>query len=368
MKEKMHCYAKAGSVLLAVILLGAVGGLSARQNESAGQRRGPRDPNASHDRTSPLHLEHSCSLLPVSGVCLDNDKIELLHVQRNVYMLAGAGPNITVQIGDKSLMVVDTGIAQMSDKVIAAIGALTDKPIVFIVDTSMDDDHVGGNASLASAGSALANAFGQDTSTITASKLSSGAAIFAHINVLNRMSAPTGQKASAPEEAWPTDTYESDDWRFYNGESVYMFHVPNAHTDGDSIVLFRGSDVVSTGDIFEPLISYPVVDNRRGGGIDGIVDGLNQIVELMVAKDDEEGGTYVVPGHGPICDRNDVVNYRDMVTILRARIAAMVKEGKTLEQVKAAKPTLDYDGIGHYGATKDAFIEAVYQNLKAKNP
>ena len=151
--------------------------------------------------------------------CVYNDKIELLHVQGNVYMLAGAGPNITVQIGDKSVMLVDAGIPQMSDKVVAAIRALTDKPIVFIVDTSMDDDHTGGNASLASAGSALANAFGQDTSTITASKLSSGAAIFAHINVLNRMSAPTGQKASAPEEAWPTDTYESDDWRFYNGES-----------------------------------------------------------------------------------------------------------------------------------------------------
>ncbi len=367
-----------GKIVFAVILL-AAGGVSARQNNGSGHHNGGdagntgnagKDQTEGYDRAGSPRLEQSCSRLPVSGVCLelDKDKIELLHVQGNVYMLAGAGANVTVQIGERSVLIVDTGTASMSEKVIAAVRALTDKPIFFIVDTSMDDDHAGGNASVAAAGSALANGFGQDTSSITGSKLASGAAIFAHINVLNRMSAPTGQKASAPEEAWPTDTYESDDWRFYNGESVYIFHVANAHTDGDSIVLFRGADVLSTGDIFEPLISYPIVDNKRGGGIDGVVAGLNQVIELMVAKDDEEGGTYVIPGHGPICDRNDVVNYRDMVTVLRARIAAMVKEGKTLEQVKATKPTLDYDGIGHYGATRDAFIEAVYQNLKAKTP
>jgi glyoxylase-like metal-dependent hydrolase (beta-lactamase superfamily II) len=159
-------------------------------------------------------------------------------------------------------------------------------------------------------------------------------------------------------------------WRLYNGEEVYIYHPPNAHTDGDSYVLFRRSSVMSTGDIFT-LLSYPVVDAERGGSINGVIDALNQIIELLEPEANEEGGTYVIPGHGHICDRHDVVNYRDMVTIIRDRIQAMVKKGMTLEQVKAAKPTLDYDGL--YGATtgpgtSDMFVEAVYRDFsKRKN-
>ena len=348
MNMKMRRYTKAVQLASAIILLSAAGRVSAQQN--------------SGDATNaPLRLEPTCRVSPVSSVCLqlDNGKIELLHVNGNVYMIAGAGANISLQIGDKSVLVVDTGTGQASDKVLAAIRALTDKPILFIVATGPDQDNVGGNATIAGAGSALPNAFGTDTSIVAAGlKMTSGAPIFAQFNALGRMS-----EAGVKEESLPTDTYDGDSWRFYNGESIYLYHA-SGHTDGDSIVLFRGSDVISTGDLYNPLISYPIVDKKKGGSIDGIVDGLNQIVELMVAKEDEEGGTYVIPGHGPISDRNDVVNYRDMVTILRARIAAMVKKGMTLEQVKAAKPTLDYDGIGNYAATKDAFIESVYQDLK----
>jgi glyoxylase-like metal-dependent hydrolase (beta-lactamase superfamily II) len=348
-------------IALAAIFLAAAGSVSAQQNPGSAQK-------------ASLLLQPACSQMPPGGVCLhlDNGKVELLHVQGNVYMIAGAGGNITVQIGDQAVMVVDTGVAQMSDTVISAIRALTDKPIFFIVNTNIDDDYSGGNAKVAAAGWALPNAsnvpFGHDVSDITGLKMPSGASILAHINVLNRMSAPTGQKSPVAQELWPTDTYETDNWKLFNGEAIYIDYVPAAHTDGDSVVLFRASDVVSTGDLFNPLYSYPVVDDKKGGTIDGFVDGLNQIIDLLVPQENEEGGTYVIPGHGLICDRNDVVNYRDMVTVLRARIASMVEQGMTLEQVKAAKPTFDYDGLGHYGATKDMFIEAVYRDLsKTRN-
>jgi glyoxylase-like metal-dependent hydrolase (beta-lactamase superfamily II) len=346
----------------AILLFVVANRVSARQNEGASPARGQMNQMASTG-IAPPRLDISCGLLPPGGVCLDldNGKVELLHVQGNVYMISGAGANIAVQIGDRSVMVVNTGLAQASDKVIAAIRALTDKPIFFIVSTSADNDDTGGNANLAKAGVTLANAFGEAPGTIEGVEVSAGAAIFAQSNVLDRMSSSAGQKASLP-----TDTYDTDDWRLYNGESIYLFHAPNAHTDGDTIVLFRGSDVLSTGNLFYPLISYPIIDRKSGGSIDGLINGLNQIIELLVAKEDEEGGTYVIPGYGPISDRNDVVTYRDMVTVIRARISAMVKEGMTLEQVKAAKPTLDYDGIGNYGATKDLFVESVYQDLKGK--
>jgi glyoxylase-like metal-dependent hydrolase (beta-lactamase superfamily II) len=357
------------------MLLAVVGGsLSARQNQDPGQNDGQPGHKIANGETVVPRLLPACSLLPAGGVCLDldNGEVQLLHVQDNVYMIGGAGANITVQVGDEVVMVVDTGLAEMSDKVITAIQALTDKPILFVISTSMDEDHTGGNANLSKAGWALPNSSsnpiseGQDIPDKTGLTLPAGAPILAHINVLNRMSAPTGQKAPVSEDRWPTDTYETDSWRLYNGEGVYIYHVPAAHTDGDSIVFFRRSDVVSTGDLFTTLGSYPVIDLQKGGSIDGFVDGLNQIIELLEPRENEEGGTYVIPGHGHISDRNDVVNYRDMVTIIRGRIGDMVKEGKTLEQVKAAKPTLDYDGL--YGATTgpwttDMFIEAVYRDL-----
>ena len=139
-------------------------------------------------------------------------------------------------------MVVDTGVAQKSDTVISAIHALTDKPIFFIVNTNIDDDYAGGNAKLAAAGWALPNAsnvpFGHDVSDITGLKMPSGASILAHINVLNRMSAPTGQKSPVAQELWPTDTYETDNWKLFNGEAIYIDYVPAAHTDGDSVSCF----------------------------------------------------------------------------------------------------------------------------------
>ncbi|MGD0966200.1 MAG: MBL fold metallo-hydrolase [Candidatus Acidiferrales bacterium] len=301
-------------------------------------------------------------------------KVEILHVQGNVYMISGAGANITVQVGDEVVIVVDAGMPQQSDDVLAAIRSVTDKHILFIINTSADQDHTGGNESLSKAGWALPftarsplQKQGEDRFL-----MAPGASIIAHYNVLERMSATSGKEPLVPSALWPTDTYDTRYWRLYNNEGVWIYHPANAHTDGDSYVLFRKSDVVSAGDILN-LASYPVIRADQGGSIDGVIAALNQIIEFMQPEAKEEGGTYVVPGHGHICDRHDVVDYRDMVTIIRGRIQYYIKQGMTLEEVKAAKPTLDYDGL--YGATtgpwtSDMFVEAVYRELskvKSKN-
>jgi glyoxylase-like metal-dependent hydrolase (beta-lactamase superfamily II) len=144
--------------------------------------------------------------------------------------------------------------------------------------------------------------------------------------------------------------------------------MPAAHTDGDSIVFFRRSDVISAGDIFTPE-TYPVIDLARGGSVQGVIDALNRIIELTVPAKYQEGGTYVIPGHGRLCEEADVVEYRDMVTIIRDRIQDLIRKGKTLEQVRAARPTLDYDtqyGGGATGSGAARFVEAVYRSLGGK--
>jgi cyclase len=291
-------------------------------------------------------------------------EVRALHVQGNVYLLAGAGGNIAVQIGEQGVLVVDTGVAEMGEKVVAAIRKLSDKPLQYIVNTHVHADHTGGNDVVRRAGVTItgANVAGNLTDA------SQGARIFAHENVLNRMSAPTGQLSSAPFGAWPTDTYVSGQREFFfNDEPVAAIFQPKAHTDGDSIVYFRRSDVVATGDIFVTT-SYPFIDLARGGSIQGEIDALNNILDIAIPKHDEEGGTYIIPGHGRICDEFDVLEYRDMTTIIRDRVQASIKKGMTLDQIKNAGLTKDYDarysaktGIG----TADNFVESVYKSLTA---
>jgi len=178
--------------------------------------------------------------------------------------------------------------------------------------------------------------------------------------VLARMSAPTGRQPAMPFGAWPTETFfTADKDIFFNNEAIQLLHQPGSHTDGDVVVFFRRSDVVSAGDVFGTT-GYPVIERARGGTIQGLLDGLNRIIDVTIPKDKEEGGTYVIPGHGRLADEADVVEYRDMVTIVRDRIQDLIRRGQTLEQVKAARPTLDYDG--RYGSP-DAFIEAIYRDL-----
>jgi len=277
-------------------------------------------------------------------------EISTIRVQGNVHMLVGAGGNIAVQVGDEGVLVVDTGLAQNATAVIAAIKRLSDKPIRWVLNTHFHPDHTGGNEALSKAGS---KTNGQP------------AEVLAHENVLTRLSAPAG-RGGAPTASWPTDTYSTDEKDIYfNGEAVMLYNEPKAHTDGDSIIFFRKSDVIAAGDTFVTT-SYPYIDQANGGSIQGEINALNRLLDLMVPAHEQEGGTFVIPGHGRICDEADVLEYRDMVTIIRDRVQDMVTRGLTLDQVKAAKPTLDYDA--HYGSTTGfvttaGFIEAVYKDL-----
>jgi cyclase len=285
--------------------------------------------------------------------------VSVLRVQGNIYLLAGAGGNIAAQVGDDGVLLVDSGTAGMTDKVLAAVRQLSDKPIRFIVNTHAHPEHMGGNERLASAGSRGAGGRPSDNP-------GPGAMVIAHEAVLRAVSAPTGRPAAMPVAAWPTDTYagESKDVSS-NSEAVQLFHAPAAHTDGDTIVLFRRSDVVVTGDVFD-FTSYPVIDTAKGGRFTGVIAALNRIIELTVARDWQEGGTMVIPAQGRIADESDVVEYRDMLTIIRDRIQALIKKGMTLEQVQAARPTYEYDG--RYGSTSGSwttamFVEAAYRDL-----
>jgi len=286
--------------------------------------------------------------------------VHVLNVRGNVYMLVGAGCNITVQVGEAFVVVVDTGLPQFSDEVIATIRKISTLPIMFVGNTSSDADHTGGNAKLVPAGGALPNATmgfsREDEKDTTRLKLFPGATIVASLNTVNRTEEETGKTTAIG--------FESEGFKLYNNEPVVFYHMAKAHTDGDSIVLFRSSDVVSVGDIFTTA-SYPVIETSNGGTVSGFLDALNDLIEILVPKYGEEGGTYVIPGHGHLSDRADVVNYRDMVTMIQGRVQDMVKNGMTLEQVQAAKPTLDFDGI--YGADGGRkFTEIVYRELTRK--
>ena len=285
-----------------------------------------------------------------SNARIDNEKVHIQHVQGRVYMLVGAGANIAVQVGDEAVVVVDAGRPEMSDDLVAAIRRLSNRPIEFVIDTSVDPDHAGGNENIAKAGHYDSGQPGERT----------GAGIVGHLNILNRLTA-----ANAPSGAVPTDAYNAPSWALFNDEAIILYHAPAAHTDGDSYVFFRRSDVISTGDLFEPS-RYPVIESDKGGSIDGIIAGLNDIIAIMVPRENEEGGTYLIPGHGRICDRTDIVNYRDAITIIRARIQDLVSKGMALEQVKAARTTFDYDGM--YGSdagpwTTSMFVDAIYNDL-----
>jgi glyoxylase-like metal-dependent hydrolase (beta-lactamase superfamily II) len=294
-----------------------------------------------------------------------NGDLDVLKVQGNVYMIAGAGGNIAVQIGDMGVLVVDTGLAADSGKVIAAIRKLSDKPLQYIVNTHFHADHTGGNVAVRNAGVTITGA--NVTGNLTDAR--QGAQIIAHEKVLDRMSAPTGKESPTPPDAWPTDTYtEGQKEVYFNDEPVQVIYQPAAHTDGDSLVFFRHSDVIATGDIFVTT-SFPFIDIDHGGGIQGEIDALNRLLDMAIPKHEEEGGTYLIPGHGRICDEADLLEYRDMVTIVRDRVQAAIKKGMTLEQVKAAGYTKDYDarydtktGIG----SANSFIEGVYKSLSKK--
>jgi len=284
-------------------------------------------------------------------------EIEVLPVQGSVYMLAGAGSNVAVQVGTNALFVVDTNEAAMSDKLLAAIKTISPLPIRYVVNTSADADHVGGNERFAKAAGDTVNAFYEQS-----------ARVYSHDGAYMRMTNPKSGSTLLPSGLWPTDSFSAPlKSLFVTGEPIELIHQPAAHTDGDLMVFFRKSDVVVAGDIFS-TDRYPVIDAARGGSLGGVLDGLNRLIDIAVPEFNSMGGTRVIPGHGRISNEIDLVEYRDGMTIIADRITQLVLEGKTLDQVKAAGVSLDYDGV--YGATSgpwttDMFVEAAYREIKA---
>jgi glyoxylase-like metal-dependent hydrolase (beta-lactamase superfamily II) len=314
-------------------------------------------------RTLPAYVLVAASFLAPAAAAMpqstsdqhvDPNVVRVWPVQGRVYMLVGQTGNAAVQIGDDGILVVDSLTVGAGPSLVAAIRTLSDKPIRWIVNTHSHADHAGGNVAVATAGRYISSGN---------TRGGGGASILAFERALRRMDADTGTDAVA-EGGRPTDSYfvRSKDL-FFNGEAVQVLHQPAAHTDGDSLVVFRHSDVVVAGDVFTPQ-RYPVIDMGEGGSITGLIAGVNHILELTVPALNQEGGTMVIPGHGHLCDEADVSDYRDMVTIVRDRIQDLVRKRMTLAEVTAAKPTFDYDGV--YATPEysgDMFVATVYRSL-----
>jgi len=290
-----------------------------------------------------------------------SSRLEILEVRPSFFVIAGAGANIGVQVGEDGVVVVDAGNAAAAPDVLAAIKRISPRPIRYIIDTGPDADHVGGNEALSKAGEkVLANAGRRGGGASTA-------AILSVEGVFRRMT-------TFPPGAWPTETFDYARKAMYlNGEAIEVLSQPAAHSDSDAFVFFRRSDVVVAGDVLDTR-QFPVIDVARGGTVEGEIAALNRLVELAVPSVPDvtrEAGTIVVPGHGRLCDQYDVIEYRDMVTIIRDRVRDLIKAGRSLAEVKAAQPAKGY--IGRYGNpggawTTDRFVEAVYESLVKEKP
>lgn len=341
-----------------VPLLGALGGAETMRPEFMAKLKGPAASEAAVTSlevpSGPPHASRALDPDPHDG------EVHVLPVQGSVSMLVGDGGNIAVQVGDQGPLVVDSGAGQLADKVIAAIRRLSDKPIQFIVNTSFHAAHTGGNVKLHASGEDP-SLFGSFFSAQFADA-GRGATIIAHQNVQNRMNA-----ARSPSSGIPTDTFlEGRRRKYHNDEGVEVFYEPNAITDGDTIVHFRRSDVIVTGEILTTT-QYPFIDINHGGSIRGEIAALNNILGKTIYKHEGEGGTLVIPGRGRLCDEYEVSEYRDMLAIIRDRVEAMILTNASLEQVKAARVTADFDD--RYGTTSgpwttNMFVEAVYASLK----
>jgi glyoxylase-like metal-dependent hydrolase (beta-lactamase superfamily II) len=300
--------------------------------------------------------------------------LEVLQVRPNFYMIAGAGGNIGFQVGEDGVVVVDSGSELNASAVVAAIKRVTQQPIRYIINTSADPDHVSGNAVVAKAGQTLLPQIGFVGVGVAPEFVRGGASILAAEQVLTRMSGARGQTSKFPDADWPTEAFQgARKYMYLNGEGIEIFHEPAAHTDGDVIVFFRRSDVVVAGDILD-MTRFPVIDVANGGSVAGEIAALQKLVDTAIPSVpivSREAGTLIISGHGRIANQIDVADYRDMVTIIRDRIRDLIKQGLTLEQIKATSPARGY--LRRYGSitgpwTTSDFVEAVFRSLNQKGP
>lgn len=289
--------------------------------------------------------------------------LETVRVRGQVSLVSAGGANALVQVGSQGVLVVDPLAASSAERLLDSVRTLAgNRPIGYVLNTNVRADHTGGNEAIAAAGS-------QQVSGNFAAQLggagAKGAFIVAHENVLHRLSGAVGGGPAVPTGGWPTDTFfQAEKTMYFNGEGIQLRHIPAATSDGDILVFFRSSDVIAAGDLFN-MDSYPEIDTALGGTVDGVIEGLNTLIDLAISEQFTEGGTRIVPGHGRITDEFDVVEYRDMVTIVRDRVQAMKRKRMTVEQARAARPTFEYDR--RFAASRsaaDAFVERVYRTVK----
>ena len=298
-----------------------------------------------------------------ASLAAQDSALDIVKVRKNFYMLAGAGGNIGVQIGSDGIVLVNTGAGAASDRVLASLKTLTDLPIRYIINADAGADFVGGNEKLAKAGYTIfTNALGNPAAL--QAMTGGGASILSHDSVLRRMAAakPAYAANAQPNEAFFTPRKAIR----MNDEGIEILYQPAAHSNADSFVLFRSSDVVVAGDVID-MTRFPVIDLANGGSIQGEIDALNKLIDLTIAPTPfiyKDVGTYVVPGHGRLCEQMEVVDYRDMVVLVRDVVADLMKQSRTLDQIKAARPALPYETrYGTQTGTTSAFVDAIYKSL-----
>ena len=280
---------------------------------------------------------------PAAQAPPDFSKVEIktTKLADNFYVLEGQGGAIGVVPGPDGVFMVDSQFAPLSEKIAAAIKQISDRPIKFLVNTHVHGDHTGGNEN-----------FGK-----------MGVTILARPQLRDRLEHPSpganGQPGvPTPAAGLPLITYDAPLTLQLNGEEIHLIPAPKAHTDGDTFVQFVKANVIMTGDFYRS-IQYPNIDRTNGGSLPGLVDALNAVIKAAGPA------TKIVPGHGPVVDRAAVIAHRDMVIAIRDKVAKLVKDGKTQEQVVAAKPTADYDAkVQQPGTTADRFVGQLFAELK----
>jgi cyclase len=254
------------------------------------------------------------------------------------YTLEGQGGTIGALVGPDGVFLVDTQFAPLTEKLVAAVKKISSSPIKFIVNTHVHGDHTGGNENFA--------------------KL--GAIIFSRDQLRARLARPGGNAAPAPQVALPVVTYDGPVTIHLNGEDVQLIPIRSAHTDGDTLVSFPGLDVLMTGDYYRS-VGYPNIDRNNGGSLNGMLEGLGRTIGLAGPN------TKIIPGHGPTVDRAAVTAHRDIMLAVRDRVAELIKQGKTAQEIIAAKPTAPYDAkVEQAAMTSERFINQLYAELGGK--